>query len=332
MVLHASLYSALLSTVTLKFVQNCCQNHTHRNWLPRSPLQLLDAASCSHGDNLRNTCLGHPVLQKVGNSAGRLWSRRSWEEAPKAHTSCWLSAHSTSASEQKEHSWLILCNLLLFLDRKSRGIPNRSMEKKTNLFVLEPRINISRTMLNRKKIRAPEVPNSSPDTGNSQCRFFPLCHCSPACATSLPLGTSWSPSFLPTLSVSKGHIPEARITSLQPAPCYGTLHPSCHGERASSHTFCWAVFSWQITQKNQFVPLLSSFSSSGILPSVTGDLQLFVSLWFSLLAGVSRLCRLFNSLVRLTVGCLCFGIGRDPALQWLLSFPGIGSFLLLVLC
>lgn len=48
-VLHARLYSALLSPVTLNPVKNCCQNCTHRNWLPRSPLQLLDAASRSHG-------------------------------------------------------------------------------------------------------------------------------------------------------------------------------------------------------------------------------------------------------------------------------------------
>jgi len=54
----------------------------------------------------------------------------------RTHTSRQLSAsrlaHSISASEQKEHSYIFLCNLLLFLDRKSRGIPNRSMEKKQN--------------------------------------------------------------------------------------------------------------------------------------------------------------------------------------------------------
>lgn len=136
-VLHARLYSALLSTVTLNSMQNCCQNRTNRNWVCRSLLQFLDAASCSHGDNLRNTCIGHPVLQKVGSSAGRVWSRRCWEEAlggltPPASSQ---SAHSTSASEQKEHSCLVFCNLLLFLDRKYRGIFNRSMEKKqTSLF------------------------------------------------------------------------------------------------------------------------------------------------------------------------------------------------------
>lgn len=80
-VLHASLYSALVSTVTLNSVQNWWQTCTHRNWLPKSPLQLLDAASYSHGDNLRNTCLGHPVPQKVGSSAERVQSRRCWEEA-----------------------------------------------------------------------------------------------------------------------------------------------------------------------------------------------------------------------------------------------------------
>jgi len=42
---------------------NCCQTHAHRKWLPKSPLQPLDAASRSRGGNLRNTCLDHPALQ-----------------------------------------------------------------------------------------------------------------------------------------------------------------------------------------------------------------------------------------------------------------------------
>lgn len=105
-VLHASLYSALVGTVTLNSVQNCCQNHTHRNWLPRSPLQFLDAASCSHGDNLRNTCLGHPVLQKMGSSAGRVLSRRSWEEALGAHTSCQLSVSSLHLCLRAERAFM----------------------------------------------------------------------------------------------------------------------------------------------------------------------------------------------------------------------------------
>lgn len=84
-------FRCLAQYYTLKLCadKNCCQTHAHRTPLPKSRLQPSDAASCSHGGNLRNTCLGHPVLQsgKVSWKASgqRKEShasslRRCWEE------------------------------------------------------------------------------------------------------------------------------------------------------------------------------------------------------------------------------------------------------------
>lgn len=97
MVLLASLFSALLSTIRLNSVQiriAARPMHTGPDCL-QSRLQPSDAASCSHGGNLRNTCLGHPVLQsgKVSWKASgqRKEShasslRRCWEETLGGHT------------------------------------------------------------------------------------------------------------------------------------------------------------------------------------------------------------------------------------------------------
>lgn len=139
-------------------------------------------------------------------------------------------------------------------------------------------------------------------------QIVPLCpnYCSPAFATSLPPGTSRSLSFLPALSGLKGHIPEARVPSLQPAPRHGACIPPAMGQELPPHFPLGCVFLTDNAEKSLCAPCPTSFSSSGILPSLMGGLQLFISL----LAGVSRPCRLLE--VRLSVGCLCFGISRDP--------------------
>lgn len=135
----ASLYSALFSTITLNSVQTGIAArpvHTGPDWLNHTSSPRMQL----HVPNLP----WPPCPPKWEGQLGDVRSKKGepcsfpkkvlGEDPGRMHTTRRLSAsrsaHSTSATEQKEHSCMFLRNLLLFLDRKSRGIPNRNMEKK----------------------------------------------------------------------------------------------------------------------------------------------------------------------------------------------------------
>lgn len=179
------------------------------------------------------------LSSKVGRSARRCLVRGrramilSQGGAGRMHT-CQLaatwSARAISALGQKEHSCIFLCNLL-FLNRKSRGIPNRSVEKKTsNLFVLVITINISIT---RRKLRLPRfstVPESQHPGAEyliklswywhflEQISLSCLKYFSPSCPRMPPLPFGHIPTTL------KGHILQAGCYLPAASPTWWSRH------------------------------------------------------------------------------------------------------------
>lgn len=176
---------------------NCCQTRAHRNWLPKSHLQPSDAASCSQGSNLRNTCLGHPALQsgKVSweVSSQRKEShaaspRRSWEETlggrtpPVGSVPFDQPTPSLPQSRKSIHVFSSVTSYYFWIGNPKEFLTEAWRKNKP--LCPSPQ---DKHFQHRKKIRALEVPNpclrpsthvqdtpsSSPGSGSSQSRFAP---------------------------------------------------------------------------------------------------------------------------------------------------------------
>lgn len=330
MILHASLYSALLSTVTLNSVQNCCQIHAHRNWLPRSLPQLLDAASCSHVDNLRSTCLGHRVLQKVqlGESGQGGAGRKLRGDS---HLLLALSQLTPPLPQSRKsiHVLSSVTSYYFWIGNPEEFLTEAWRKNKPLCFSPQDKHfqNNIKPEENWGSWGSQPTPASllpcagHPEQLSWQWHFsvqiFPLCP------------SRWSPALsatrdlIPVLSADPQCIPEVRITSLQPAPHRGAYIPPAMGQESPPTLSTVGAFLPNNAEKSVCVPpQLQQLWDSSLchgrfvalhFPPDSPSWLDFQAAW---LPGEAH-CRVL---------VLWDWQGSCP-FRWPLSFPGLGSLL-----